>query len=111
MLFSNPLYASQYTSEDWRIMREAHMLASHILARHHQKHEHSERLARTVMNFFDRGIRDIETLSTLAANRETILARQQILDKDRRKRHASVLSADSLPEIAEPADPPIGPRD
>lgn len=57
-------------------MQRAHELASHDLGRHAKKHFHSDRIARTIMNFYQRGIHDAGLLSTIAANRERSITRR-----------------------------------
>ena len=54
-------------------MTDAHRLASKHLNCHPKNHEHSNRLARSIMSFYDRGIKDVGVLSTLATNREKSL--------------------------------------
>lgn len=62
-----------YSTSDWQIMSEAHLLASNSLERDPKNHEHSDRLARAVMDLYSRNIKDVGVLSTLAANRERSL--------------------------------------
>ncbi|MGN7774117.1 hypothetical protein ACTJI9_21005 [Phyllobacterium sp. 22552] len=69
-----------YGSAHSQLLIEAHRLASHALNRHPHNHEHSSRLATTIMNFCDRGIKDPGVLSTLAVNRERALERKQEKD-------------------------------
>jgi hypothetical protein len=70
MPFSRIIYYAQYTSDDWRTMHEALKIAAQTLDRDIKTHEHSDRLARTIMDFFKRGIRDTGVLATLAVSRE-----------------------------------------
>jgi hypothetical protein len=70
MPFSRIPHTRQYTSDDWRIMYEALKIAAQTLDRDIKTHEHSDRLARAVMDFFKRGIRDTGVLATLAVSRE-----------------------------------------
>jgi hypothetical protein len=80
-----------YTSMDWQTLSEAHRLASRELGRHPKNHEHSDRLARTILNFYDRGIKDVGVLSSLAANREKALdatLAKETRIAERRKREA-----------------------
>ncbi len=60
-----------YSSQDWDIMQRAHEKASELLGRSPSTHEYANRLARTVMKLFDRGLRDPEVLAWVAANHET----------------------------------------
>lgn len=62
-----------YSVSDWKILSEAHLLASKSLDRDPKNHQHSDRLARAVMDLYSRNIKDVGVLSTLAANRERSL--------------------------------------
>jgi hypothetical protein len=62
-----------YTDIHEQILSEAYRLASHTLNRSPRNHEHSERMAQTIIDFYYRGIQDPGVLSTLAANREKAL--------------------------------------
>jgi hypothetical protein len=62
-----------YSSKDWDIMQRAHAKASELLGRCPSTHENANRLARTVMKLFDRGLRDAEVLAWIAANQETVV--------------------------------------
>lgn len=62
-----------YTDMHEQILSEAYRLASRTLNRHPQNHQHSERMAQTIIDFYYRGIRDPGVISTLAANREKAL--------------------------------------
>lgn len=66
-----------YTAIDWQIMTDAHRLASKNLNRHPKNHEYSDRLARTVMNFYQRGAHDVGLLAILSANRERNVTHQE----------------------------------
>ncbi len=68
-----------YSSEDWHIMELALYQASAILRRPAKTHHHSERLARTIMSLFDRGLRDPSFIAVGAADRENSLADMQRL--------------------------------
>jgi hypothetical protein len=63
-----------YSSEDWNLMQRAHNAVSLLLQRSPKEHENAERLARTVMNFFDQGIRDEEALIAKAAEHELMVS-------------------------------------
>jgi hypothetical protein len=71
-------------------LTEAHRLASQALNRHPVNHEHSERLAQTIVNFFDRGIRDPGVLSTLAVNRENAMEEKKLKAVRRNARQARI---------------------
>lgn len=58
-------------------MQRAHELASHDLGRNCKTHEHKDRLARTVMNFYQGGIHDVGILATISANRERSISKRE----------------------------------
>jgi len=62
--------SSTYSSADWRIMERAHKQASALLKRSPKTDERANRLARTIMMFYDRGMRDPDLIAAVAANRE-----------------------------------------
>jgi hypothetical protein len=62
-----------YSNIQEQTLTQAHRLASRALNRHPQSHEHSGRLAQTILDFYHRGIKDVGVISTLAANREKAL--------------------------------------
>lgn len=62
-----------YTSKDWATMATAHEMASAMLLRDPRTHEHADRLARTVMKLFDRGLRDPKIIADQASEREASL--------------------------------------
>ena len=62
-----------YSSSDWQIMEHAFAQASALLKRPHKTDHRANRLARTVMMFFDRGMRDPDLIAAVAANREISL--------------------------------------
>lgn len=59
-------------------MTVAHRMASKNLNRHPKNHEHSDRLARTVMNFYQRGVHNVGLLAILSANRERSVTNQEV---------------------------------
>ena len=75
-----------YSSHDWDVMQCAHAKASELLGRCPSTHENANRLARTVMKLFDRGLRDAEVLAWIAANEETVASN---IARERRNRIAS----------------------
>jgi hypothetical protein len=64
-------YLNKYSPADWAVLTRAYRLALHQLPGN--PHAEHERLARSIMNFFDGGIFDDGILSTLALNRELSL--------------------------------------
>ena len=59
-----------YTPEDWILMQHAHASASLKLGRDPIAHENSLRLARTVMNLFNKGMRNQEEIAARASEEE-----------------------------------------
>jgi hypothetical protein len=55
-------------------MQRAHAKASELLGRCPSTHENANRLARTVMKLFDKGVRDAEVLAWIATNQETVVS-------------------------------------
>ncbi|ATU94985.1 hypothetical protein [Phyllobacterium zundukense] len=72
-----------YSSQDWDIMQRAHTKASELLGRCPSTHENANRLARTVMNLFNRGLRDAEVLAWIAANQETAVTNIALVRRNR----------------------------
>jgi hypothetical protein len=62
-----------YSSADWQIMEHAFAQASALLKRSPKTDPRANRLARNVMMFFDRGMRDPDLIAAVAANREISL--------------------------------------
>ncbi|NTS31372.1 hypothetical protein HQ945_08910 [Phyllobacterium sp. BT25] len=61
-----------YTADEWRLMQAAHLAASEALGRSPSSHENADRLARRVILFFDRGLRDEAALAYAAASVERL---------------------------------------
>ena len=59
-----------YSPEDWNFMQRAHACASLKLGRDPVTHENADRLARTVMNLFNKGLRDEEAIVLRASEEE-----------------------------------------
>ncbi|MEJ1119673.1 hypothetical protein V9K92_14455 [Phyllobacterium sp. CCNWLW109] len=59
-----------FATSDWEVMQRAHDKASQMLDRCPKTHSRCNELARTVMALFDSGIRDVDELAAMAANRE-----------------------------------------
>jgi hypothetical protein len=79
-----------YATVHVQILNEAHHFASRYLNRHPQNHEFSERLAVTIMDLHDRGIRDPGLLASLAVNREKTLANNIEKAGRRTRRYAQI---------------------
>lgn len=62
----------QYSDEDWNTMKSAFTLASHGLGLQPTDQQLNERLARTIMTFFDRGVRNCIVLASVASSREKL---------------------------------------
>lgn len=60
-----------YSEDDWCIMKNAHIMSCELLGQSPRSYEYNERLARSVMNLFNDGIRDYYVLALVAARRET----------------------------------------
>ncbi|PSH70302.1 hypothetical protein CU102_04290 [Phyllobacterium brassicacearum] len=67
---AHPIYVFSYSTRDWDLMNRAHKRASLLLRRSSSKHEHANRLARKVMDLFDKGMRDEDLISKTAAQLE-----------------------------------------
>jgi hypothetical protein len=67
--------SNKYSSSDWNVMAEAYKWAHDQIG--HAPLVQKDRLARSIMDFFDRGIHDSGVLSTLAVNREMTLIKKQ----------------------------------
>ncbi|ATU91700.1 hypothetical protein [Phyllobacterium zundukense] len=65
-----PRFDGVYSQEEWRILALAHHRACQMLERDPQFHPLAERVARTIMIFFERGERDFGRLADMAAKRE-----------------------------------------
>jgi hypothetical protein len=63
-----------YSTENWITMQTAHMMASAILQRDPTTHENAGRLAQTVMNLFDQGMRDPKLIAAAAADQKTLVS-------------------------------------
>jgi hypothetical protein len=62
-----------YSSDDWNIMQTALLRASKKLNRT-KDHADTNRLARRVMSFFDRGLVDPEAIAAAAVNQELLIS-------------------------------------
>ena len=70
-----------YSSADWQTMEHAFAQASALLKRSPKTDQRANRLARTVMMFFDRGMRDPDLIAAVAANREISLEFRDITER------------------------------
>ena len=70
-----------YSSADWQIMEHAFAQASALLKRSPKTDQRANRLTRTVMMFFDRGMRDPDLIAAVAANREISLEFRDITER------------------------------
>jgi len=68
MVFSS--FDTIYSQADWRILELAHRKACALLGRDPRFDPLAERVALTVMTFFERGERDFGRLARMAAKRE-----------------------------------------
>jgi hypothetical protein len=71
MPFRSQVYTNRYSSLDWDIMANAYQLAFQQIGDHPRVQR--DRLARSIMTFFDLGVRCVSTLSSLAMSREMSL--------------------------------------
>jgi hypothetical protein len=62
-----------YSSDDWNIMETALLRASKKLNRS-KDHVHTDRLARRVKIFFDRGLVDPDAIASAAVNQELLIS-------------------------------------
>ena len=69
-----------YTQEELRIMGRAHRRACQFLGRDPLLHPLAERVALTVMIFFERGERDFGRLAGMAVKRELYLSKSDTSD-------------------------------
>lgn len=67
---AHPIYIFSYSGRDWDLMNRAHKRASLLLRRSSSTDEYANRLARKVMDLFDKGMRDEDLISTIAAQLE-----------------------------------------
>jgi hypothetical protein len=59
-----------HSTTDWEIMQQAHNQASRMLDRCPKTHARCNHLARIVIAIYQSGVRDIDELAVMAANRE-----------------------------------------
>ena len=59
-----------FSKDDCRILGLAYQRACHLLGRHPKHSSHADRLARTILTFFDQGQRDFGRLAGMAVKRE-----------------------------------------
>ncbi|MEK1888211.1 MAG: hypothetical protein AAAB35_11695 [Phyllobacterium sp.] len=62
-----------YAEEDWHIMASAFGIASFLLQRSIGIDRNAGRLAREIMRLFNTGLRDVNKIATLAADRERLM--------------------------------------
>jgi hypothetical protein len=67
---AHPIYIFSYSSRDWDLMNSAHKRASLLLRRSSSTDEYANCLAQKVMDLFDKGLRDEDLISTIAAQLE-----------------------------------------
>ncbi|MHC1550359.1 hypothetical protein [Phyllobacterium sp. K27] len=82
---SRDIHANKYSSDDWAVLDEAYKLAYQHIG--HIPQVKPNRLARSVMRFFDGGVHSASILSSLAMNREmslvdSVRARGRTADND-----------------------------
>jgi hypothetical protein len=70
---SYPRFGRCYSEYDWWVLEQAHKRASKMLGRDPKKHPHANRLARSIMLFFNAGERDFGRLATMGFKREMSL--------------------------------------
>ena len=71
MPFRRHVYTNKYSSLDWDIMAKAYELAFQQIGS--RPHVQRDRLARSIMTFFDTGVRRASILSSMAISREMSL--------------------------------------
>jgi hypothetical protein len=71
MPFRRQVYTNKYSSFDWDVMANAYKLAFYRIGSNPLVQR--DRLARSIMTFFDTGVRCGTTLSSLAVGREMSL--------------------------------------
>lgn len=59
-----------HSTTDWDIMQQAHDRASKMLDRCPKTHARCNQLARIVIAIYESGVRDVDELAVMAANRE-----------------------------------------
>lgn len=93
------------TNIDWQVISKAQNLASACLQRHPKDHEHSQRLARSIVDLYRRGISDPGVLSTLAINREKALEIREQKDMrvakrlEQQERRKAYVQKQSQPQV------------
>jgi hypothetical protein len=74
---SFPPFDKSYSQEEWLILERAHRRACMLLDRDPRFHPLAERVAFTIMVFFERGEHDFGRLATMAVKREHGLLRAE----------------------------------
>jgi hypothetical protein len=64
-----------FSKDDRRILELAYLRACHFLDRDPEHSSHADRLARTIITFFDQGQRDFGRLAGMAVKREVSMSK------------------------------------
>ena len=104
MLTNTRIYANKYSSYDWDIMSDAYALAMQQIDR--RGHADKDRLARCIMTLFDKGVREVGLLSSMAVHRQASLAAKQ----PNAGANATYASEEPMPPLADHRENPNSSR-